>query len=78
MSKPLFIKINDGDNVAITVDATASGTAVTDGVVTREDIPQGHKIALEDIPEDGEIIRYGVVCLRRYWRWPEKSWSGLT
>ena len=31
------------------------------GVVTREDIPQAHKIALTDIPKGGEVVRYGVV-----------------
>ena len=31
------------------------------GVTARQDIPQAHKIALCDIPKDGEIIRYGVV-----------------
>lgn len=59
--KPLYIKINENDNVAITVNAVAKGTAIVDDVVTHQDIPQGHKIALRDIPKDGEIVRYGVV-----------------
>ena len=55
------IKIKDADNVAVAVTDTPAGTEVLPGVVTLRDIPQAHKIALCDIPADGEIIRYGVV-----------------
>jgi galactarate dehydratase len=58
---PLYLKVKAQDNVAITVHAVPAGTAVMDGVTAREAIPQGHKIALCDIPRDGEIIRYGTV-----------------
>lgn len=63
MSKeiPLYIKVKEEDNVAITVNAVPAGTAIMENVTTTEEIPQGHKIALCDIPKDGEIIRYGVV-----------------
>ncbi len=56
-----YIKINERDNVAITIHTIAKGTKVLDDVVSNEEIPQGHKIAISDIPKDGEIIRYGVV-----------------
>ena len=56
-----YIQINPRDNVAIAVQAVAKGTELLPGVVALSDIPQGHKIALVDIPRDGEIIRYGVV-----------------
>ena len=59
--RPIYIKINEKDNVAITVDVVAKGTTVVDDVVALKEIPQGHKIALSDIPKKGEIIRYGVV-----------------
>jgi galactarate dehydratase len=55
-----YIKINDNDNVAITVSAISSGTIVMDGITANEDIPQGHKIALCDISVGEAIIRYGV------------------
>ena len=61
MAIPLYIRIKDNDNVAITVDTIKKGTMVIDGVLANEDIPQGHKIALTDIPKEKEIIRYGVV-----------------
>ena len=61
MSAPLYIKVKDADNVAIAVHDIPRGTGVMPGVVTREDIPQAHKIALTDIPKGREVIRYGVV-----------------
>ncbi len=61
MSAPLYIKVTERDNVAIAVHDIPKGTEVMPGVITRDDIPQAHKIALTDIPKDGEIIRYGVV-----------------
>jgi galactarate dehydratase len=61
MSSPLYIKINEKDNVAIAVKDIKAGTPLMEGVITRQDIPQAHKIALCDIPKGKEIIRYGVV-----------------
>jgi len=59
--RPIYIKISEKDNVAVTVDVVAKGTTVVDDVVAQQEIPQGHKIALRDIFKDSEIIRYGVV-----------------
>lgn len=56
-----YIRINEKDNVAIAVQALAQGVELMPGVVTLSEIPQGHKIALTDIPKDAPIIRYGVV-----------------
>ncbi len=61
MGTPLYIKIKDSDNVAITIDTIKKGTVVMEGVLANEDIPQGHKIALADIKKGQEIIRYGVI-----------------
>lgn len=61
MRGPLLIKIREEDNVAIAVEAIKAGTEVMEGIYTRQDIPQAHKVALRDIPAGGEIIRYGVV-----------------
>lgn len=56
-----YIQINEKDNVVIAVQEIKQGTELLPGIVTLSDIPQGHKIALQDIPANGEIIRYGVV-----------------
>ena len=61
MDKPLLIKIKDKDNVAVAANDIKAGTLLMDGISANQDIPQAHKIALCDIPKDGEIIRYGVV-----------------
>ncbi|MEH7158288.1 galactarate dehydratase [Neobacillus drentensis] len=55
-----MIKINETDNVAITVNAISAGTHVMDDILANEDIPQGHKIALCNVGEGEPIIRYGV------------------
>ena len=54
------IQITERDNVAIAVQEVKQGTEIMPGIITLSDIPQGHKIALCDIPRDGAIIRYGV------------------
>jgi galactarate dehydratase len=61
MVKQIFIKINDVDNVAIAVNTILAGTEIMDNIIANQDIPQGHKIALCDIPKQGKIIRYGIV-----------------
>lgn len=58
---PKIIQIKDADNVAVAVHDLPAGTRVRPGLVTRDPIPQAHKIALQDIPAGGKIIRYGVV-----------------
>ena len=60
MSAPLVIKVKDQDNVAIAIHDIPQGTEVMPGVVTRQDIPQAHKVALCDIAKDAPIVRYGV------------------
>ena len=57
-----FLKIHDSDNVAVALQDVPAGTQVDlEGfsVVSTEEIPAGHKIALADIPEGVNIIKYG-------------------
>lgn len=61
MNRKLYVKIKEEDNVAIAVQDIKAGTVVEEGLTARQDIPQAHKIALCDIPENKEVIRYGVV-----------------
>lgn len=74
MSEPLYIKMKEQDNVAIAVKDIKSGTEIMDGVVTRQDILQAHKIALCDIEKGGEIMRYGVVLGYAVNRIEKGSW----
>ncbi|MBD2867273.1 galactarate dehydratase [Paenibacillus sp. IB182493] len=60
---PLYIKVNAKDNVAIIVNTgdLPAGTSFACGLKLRESIPQGHKVALTDLPRNAPIIRYGEV-----------------
>lgn len=57
-----FIKINAADNVAVAINDVKSGT-VCDidaiDVIVLSDIPSGHKIALRDISEGEDVVKYG-------------------
>ena len=74
----LCIKIHEKDNVAIAIRDLPKGTEIMDGVVTAEEIPQAHKIALQDIPEGGEVVRYGVVLGTMKYDMPKGGWINET
>lgn len=59
---PLYIRMHDNDNVAIVVNdgGLAAGTVFPCGLVLKEYVPQGHKVALSDIGAQEKIIRYNV------------------
>ena len=59
---PLYIRMHDNDNVAIVVNdgGLGAGAMFSNGLVLREAVPQGHKIALRHIAESEQIIRYNV------------------
>ena len=58
-----FLKINDNDNVVVALQEIPAGTAITlengTTVTAAEDIPAGHKMAICDIAEGSEVIKYG-------------------
>ena len=55
--------MHPSDNVAIvaTPGGLGEGVRTEDGPVLREAVPEGHKVALEDIAKGGEVRRYDVV-----------------
>lgn len=61
--RPLSIKLNARDNVAIVVNSGGlpAGARFDDGLVLVDAVPQGHKVALADIPQGGAVIRYGEI-----------------
>jgi galactarate dehydratase len=63
MEKPLYIKVNPEDNVAIIVNegGLPAGTAFPGGPTLIEHVPQGHKVALRDISKGEPILRYAAV-----------------
>ncbi|MFT4020309.1 MAG: UxaA family hydrolase, partial [Acinetobacter sp.] len=64
MFKPILIKINPLDNVAIVVNdgGLKTGTFIEEFQLTlTEDVPQGHKVLLSPLQHDQTIIRYGEI-----------------
>ena len=58
-----FIKIHSEDLVAVALTPLSAGTVVRlehQDLTLAEDIPQGHKFALTDIPAGKPIIKYGA------------------
>ena len=60
---PLYIRLREDDNVAIIANRGGlhPGAEFAGGLRVIEQIPQGHKVALEDIPAGAAITRYGEV-----------------
>ncbi|WP_067707544.1 galactarate dehydratase [Erwinia sp. ErVv1] len=60
---PLYIKVHEKDNVAIVVNnnGLTAGSVFPCGLVLKEHIPQGHKVALNNIAKGADILRYGEV-----------------
>ena len=54
------ILLKPEDAVAVLPEGGKAGQSLSGtGVVLREDIPAGHKVALRDIPRGGPVIKYG-------------------
>lgn len=59
---PLTIRMHPQDNVAIVANdgGLPEGTALPGGPVLLDKVPQGHKVALVDLPRGAPVLRYGV------------------
>jgi galactarate dehydratase len=59
---PLHIQMHPADNVAIVANdgGLPAGTVFASGLTLRDKVPQGHKVALVDIPAGGVVRRYDV------------------
>lgn len=58
-----YIQINPADNVVVAVEDLQAGASLdVDGktIVALQDIPAGHKVALQDFKEGDYIIKYGA------------------
>ncbi|MDI1238507.1 MAG: galactarate dehydratase [Polaromonas sp.] len=60
--QPLCIRMHDADNVAIVANdgGLPPGAVLPDGLVLRDKVPQGHKVALVDLPQGSAVLRYNV------------------
>lgn len=59
MSAAHTIQLNPNDNVIVALHDLSAGQDV-DGVTTRADIPQGHKVANRSISNGEQITKYGM------------------
>jgi len=61
-TNPLTIRMHERDNVAIVANdgGLAAGSVLPSGLVLRDRVPQGHKVALADIAADAPVQRYGI------------------
>jgi galactarate dehydratase len=59
---PLTIRMHESDNVAIVANdgGLSAGSVLPSGLVLRDRVPQGHKVALVDIATDAPVLRYGI------------------
>src|ERR1700749_1641907 len=73
---PLYIRVHPNDKVAIVVNdgGLGEGAVFSDGLRLRERVPQGHKVALADLAEGDEVIRYNVVIGYALQALPKGSW----
>ena len=62
MATPHTIRMHASDNVAIVANdgGLPAGTVLQDGLVLRDQVPQGHKVALVDLPARSPVLRYGI------------------
>ena len=60
--KPLTIRMHERDNVAIVANdgGLPVGAVFPSGLTLREHVPQGHKVALVDLPSGSTVLRYNV------------------
>ena len=60
--RPLIIRLNAQDNVAVALQGLATGAVISkEGVVCREEIPAGHKVALSEIMVKESVRKYGQI-----------------
>ncbi len=59
---PLTIRMHARDNVAIVANdgGLPPGSVLPSGLVLRDRVPQGHKVALVDLGADAPVLRYGI------------------
>ena len=72
-----YLRISPKDNVAVALAPLPSGTTVElNGLslILKDEIPQGHKFALTDIPEGSQIIKYGYPIGLTTENIPSGSW----
>ena len=57
--RPLTIRMHASDNVAIVANhgGLPAGTVLESGLTLKDRVPQGHKVALHDVPAHDARVR---------------------
>ncbi|HPV23509.1 MAG TPA: UxaA family hydrolase, partial [Casimicrobium sp.] len=73
---PHTIRMHEHDNVAIVANngGLAEGTVLSNGLVLRDRVPQGHKVALVAIAAKAPVFRYGIAIGYALNEIPAGSW----
>ena len=73
---PHVIQMQPSDNVAIVANdgGLPAGTVLPSGLALVDKVPQGHKLALVDVPADAPVLRYGVPIGYALKHIPAGSW----
>ena len=73
---PLYLTMHPADNVAIVANdgGLPPGTVFPCGLTLREQVPQGHKVALVDLAEGSVVRRYNVTIGYALKAIPAGSW----
>lgn len=60
--RPHTIRMHASDNVAIVANhgGLPAGTVLEQGLSLKDPVPQGHKVALHNIPAGNAVLRYGI------------------
>ena len=62
MDRPRTVRIHPSDNVVVAIETLPAGERVRAGdleVVLSEEVPAGHKIALQRVPMGESVVKYG-------------------
>ncbi|MGH8034314.1 MAG: SAF domain-containing protein, partial [Lysobacterales bacterium] len=61
-SQARYILMHEADNVAIVVNdgGLPAGSVFASGLTLRDKVPEGHKVALVDLPQGSAVRRYNV------------------
>ncbi len=75
-AEPRYIVMHPNDNVAIVVNdgGLPPGAEFANGLVLKDRVPQGHKVALIDLAEGEPIVRYDVTIGHATRDIPRGSW----
>jgi altronate hydrolase len=56
-----MLRLSGEDNVLVAIDVAEKGASLPEGIIARERIMKGHKVAARDIPEGDAVRKFGQI-----------------